>query len=383
MSSTPYSGATHVLESQSQKTVTINAALDRLDGSANAPTSVSVTGDFVIPEATLRTSRHLVFGGTAEAEFVVVTVPAVTKEFTVHNATDRTLIFRHGLSAAASTVYPGGRQVLRCDGVDVISLAPDGALTARRSDGSISIELSGDYGIPTHVFQSNRVLQFTGALSATATITVPVVEREFVVVNKTNKSIQIYQEGHTIGSLHVSVAAGGISICRAESGSVFRLAPDANDSGIALRDLTDVEVSGLSGYQILYYDPVVSTWKNGNPPQPWDAYFGMPGRPAAAEVLARIPMVRRVTFPAGMSGSRALAAVASTAGAEFSLRKSTSPGSTGTQFGTVNFSAGLANASFSVTIDTVFEVGDILIVTAPGSQDATLSDVAFSLVGSR
>lgn len=383
MSTTPYSGAVHVLESQSQKTVTINAALDRLDGSANATASVAVTGDFVIPEATLRASKHLVFGGTAESEFVIVTIPAVMKEFSVQNSTDRTMVFRHGLNAAAASVYPGGRQLLRCDGVDVISLAADGALTAKRSDGSVSIEITDSYAVPTSVFQSNRVLQFTGAPASTPVITVPETSREFVVVNKTSKSLQIVQVGATIGSLNITVAPNGISLCRAESGSVFRLAPDANNSGFTLNDLTDVAISGLSGYQILYYDPVVSTWKNGNPPQPWDAYFGMAGRPGGGEVLARIPMVRQVTFPAGMSGSRALAAVASTAGAEFSLRKSTTAGSTGTQFGTVNFSAGLANASFSVTIDTVFAPGEILIVMAPGSQDATLSDVAFSLVGSR
>lgn len=102
-----------------------------------------------------------------------------------------------------------------------------------------------------------------------------------------------------------------------------------------------------------------------------------PGKPAASAIVMRVPVGRAFTFPADMASSKGLAVAGATASATFSLKKN------GTQFATMVFAAGAATATFTASPATSFAVGDILEISAPATQDATLADVGFYLKGDR
>jgi hypothetical protein len=72
--------------------------------------------------------------------------------------------------------------------------------------------------------------------------------------------------------------------------------------------------------------------------------------------------------------SRAVAGVAATGPSTFTLLKN------GTSVGAIEFAAGEAAASFSVAAAVDFAVGDLFAIAAPDPQDATLADIALTLV---
>jgi hypothetical protein len=97
----------------------------------------------------------------------------------------------------------------------------------------------------------------------------------------------------------------------------------------------------------------------------------------ASQVLMRYPFPRAVDFPAGLTGSRGVAAVAATALTTLDLRKN------GTSVGSVQWAAAATTATFTMAAATSFAAGDVLTVHAPASADATLADLGLSLAGIR
>lgn len=113
------------------------------------------------------------------------------------------------------------------------------------------------------------------------------------------------------------------------------------------------------------------------PAQPYDVGGAVTGVPSASAVLMRYPFPRAVVFPVSLTLSRGVAGVAATAQTDFDLKKN------GSSFGTMRFAAAGTTASFISAGGASFAAGDILTVVAPASPDATLSDVGFSLAGTR
>jgi hypothetical protein len=101
------------------------------------------------------------------------------------------------------------------------------------------------------------------------------------------------------------------------------------------------------------------------------------GLPTASLVIQRYVFAGAVTLPSGLTGSQGTAAIAATATTTFSIRKN------GANVGSMVFAAGATTASFTMTSTTVFLAGDILTVVAPVSPDATLANLAWTLVGSQ
>ncbi len=99
------------------------------------------------------------------------------------------------------------------------------------------------------------------------------------------------------------------------------------------------------------------------------------GRPGAGQVVQRFIFATAVTFPAGLAGSYGTAGTAATAGASFTLAKN------GTNVGTMAWAAAATSAAFTMSAATAFAGGDVLTITAPGTQDATLADLAWTLAG--
>jgi hypothetical protein len=111
--------------------------------------------------------------------------------------------------------------------------------------------------------------------------------------------------------------------------------------------------------------------------QPYDIGLTFTGKPAASVVMMRYPFPRAVTFPAGMTGSKGVAAVAATAQTDFDVKKN------GSSVGTIRFAAAGTVATFIMASATSFDVGDILTVVAPGTADTTLADMGLAITGVR
>jgi hypothetical protein len=100
-----------------------------------------------------------------------------------------------------------------------------------------------------------------------------------------------------------------------------------------------------------------------------------PGSPAASQIVERYIFAMAVNFPAGLGGSYGTAGTAATAAATFSIAKN------GTVVGTMAFAAGAAAATLTMAGATSFAAGDVLTIAAPATPDATLANLAWTLVG--
>lgn len=100
-------------------------------------------------------------------------------------------------------------------------------------------------------------------------------------------------------------------------------------------------------------------------------------KPPASQIVCFHIFNRPVTFPAAFKGSNGRCKTTATAEANFDVKKN------GTSIGTLRFAAGAVQPTFLLTPAQRFVAGDYLEVVAPGSQDATLQDIAFLLAGTR
>lgn len=100
------------------------------------------------------------------------------------------------------------------------------------------------------------------------------------------------------------------------------------------------------------------------------------GLPTASEVLLRFMVTRAFSVPIDCVGSKFKATTAATAETVFDLVKN------GSNFGTATFAAGATSAVFAAASATSFAVGDVLLVRAPATPDATLNHPVFNIKGS-
>ena len=109
-------------------------------------------------------------------------------------------------------------------------------------------------------------------------------------------------------------------------------------------------------------------------PRPADIAVFAPGLPGAGAVVALQPVATPFTLPAGLAGSEMAAGTAATANATFAVFKN------GAAVGSAQISsAGVVTLTAAAAV--AFGAGDVLSVTAPAVQDATLADVGLTLHG--
>ena len=101
------------------------------------------------------------------------------------------------------------------------------------------------------------------------------------------------------------------------------------------------------------------------------------GSMTANLVVQRYVFAGTVMFAAGLTGSQGTAGVAATATTTYSIRKN------GANVGTMVFGGSATTATFTMASATTFMAGDILTLVAPASPDATLANLAWTLVGSQ
>jgi hypothetical protein len=111
---------------------------------------------------------------------------------------------------------------------------------------------------------------------------------------------------------------------------------------------------------------------------PYDIAGTFGGKPVAGAALLRIPVPRKVIFPADMSESSAVCATSCTESTQvFSIKKD------GVEFATITFSNSSYEGVFACPTATTFEPGDVLTLIAPNPQDTTLADIGVCLVAAR
>jgi hypothetical protein len=99
------------------------------------------------------------------------------------------------------------------------------------------------------------------------------------------------------------------------------------------------------------------------------------GKPAANLVLQSYVFAAPATLPVGLSGSRGTATTAATATATFSIQKN------GVNVGMMAFAPSASAATFTMNTATLFNTGDVLTVVAPAIADATLANLAWTILG--
>lgn len=109
----------------------------------------------------------------------------------------------------------------------------------------------------------------------------------------------------------------------------------------------------------------------------YDIVIDIPERPASGATMAKWVAPSLVMFRAGLIESRGNADENATANSVFSLKKN------GVQFATATFASANKLAIFACATDTAFAAGDVLTVIAPNPRDATLSNIALTIVGFR
>lgn len=144
-----------------------------------------------------------------------------------------------------------------------------------------------------------------------------------------------------------------------------------------LLQYTELNSDGAGWYPATWAVPQDSSGGIDIGPQPYVAGSMFNGEPTASLVVMRHPLPFAVTFLDGLPDSQGYAGVAATAQTDFDLQKD------GVSFGTMRFAAAGTVATFIMSGDESFVAGEVLEVIAPGSPDATLADIGFSLVGER
>lgn len=109
--------------------------------------------------------------------------------------------------------------------------------------------------------------------------------------------------------------------------------------------------------------------------KPYDIATFCAGLPGVSEKLLRFNYTRSIDLPANLVGSRVTAQVAATLQTDFAVTLN------GTGIGTIRFAAAGTVASFVGFSAQSIVANDVLMIAAPGTQDATLADIAFTIAG--
>lgn len=121
-------GITELLESQSNKVVTVNEAFEALDNAGNRAFTQAVTGTAdEIDAADFTRNTMFILTGTPGAPFVL-TVPATARLFAIRNESDDECEVDAG--GVTEFVPAGEARILHSDGTDIVSLGGGGGGTS-------------------------------------------------------------------------------------------------------------------------------------------------------------------------------------------------------------------------------------------------------------
>lgn len=133
-------------------------------------------------------------------------------------------------------------------------------------------------------------------------------------------------------------------------------------------------VTAGAGISVTSVNPNSPTISVSSTFTPYDICSCVLGKPDAGATVFMALAVRAFNIPSSFTGSQAKASTAATASSVFTVYKN------GSSIGTFTFAASGSTATFSGAGGSIV-AGDLLTIVAPGSQDATLANIAFTLAG--
>jgi hypothetical protein len=124
------------------------------------------------------------------------------------------------------------------------------------------------------------------------------------------------------------------------------------------------------------YNSSLSSWKSASA-MSYDVAAGSPGLPAASQILGQIVFIRKVLFAGNFANSQWTCSVAPTNAVTLNILQN------GTSIGSVLFAANATTATFQTTSGNpvLFNVGDVMQIVAPNTQDITFTDPSGSFYG--
>ena len=196
---------------------------------------------------------------------------------------------------------------------------------------------SGNLTISDAQFVGNQVFVATN-LSVARTLTTPATTKRLFVVD------------NTAGTNTLSVITGSTTIVMV-AGEVATFYTDGVANGLVLVSNSNAAPFDIGSFYV--------------------------GAPTSSFALMRYVFTRAVTFPSGLTGSQGLALVAATAQTDVDIQKN------GVSVGTMRWAAAGTVATFIAASPITMAAGDELRLIAPGTADATLADLFFTLAGTR
>lgn len=198
---------------------------------------------------------------------------------------------------------------------------------------------SGSVSVTAAQYRGAVLLYASGVATAGRTVTVPLVEREFVLV-----------ECDSANTDSIQLVRGATSI-KLWPGRVYLVRTDGTANGLAAKDIGGVDA-------------------------PWDQAVFVPGLMIDAQICLRYTATREFSLPTNLTGSYLTCATAPTADTTITLKKN------GSSIGTGVILAGATTGSFTVTA-TSFVPGDLFSIHGQATADVSIRDVAASFKGSR
>ncbi|AFU88415.1 putative tail protein [Caulobacter phage CcrSwift] len=186
----------------------------------------------------------------------------------------------------------------------------------------------------------------------------------------------IFASGVDVGSFKITTTGSDFNTTNSPKNFSLQYTDDDGASWKTYAVYTNQTGWGVSEERT-FTVPVVGVAANAPGGGNTSADFGsfIAGKPLASEKAIRFVVATPFTVTTGVhQGS---AETAATASRTFSFAKN------GVEFLTATFAAAGTVATFSANTATSFAAGDILLITAPSTQDATLADISFTLKGIR
>lgn len=356
MTATTHYSITYVEQNQSGKYITVNQAFDVIDTALNTLASggsITLAGDVTGAVGTTvvaaiqgigvsttdpTTDQVLKYNGTAWAPATLTAVTSVTMGGDIS-----------GSSASAT--------VAKIQGRSVASTSPSNGYVLAWNNGATQWE-------PTAPTVTSSVTMGGDVSGSSSSATVAKIQGR-TVVSTAPSDLQYL--GWNNGSTQWEPKTIAVTLAGDVTGAY------GSNTVTKVRGVT-VSSTAPTSNQTLVYNSGATQWEPTA--QAHDLATFYPGTLAASAVLLRHVAVRAWSLPTNASGSALSAGTAATGSTTLTLKKN------GSSIGTAVVSASGTTAAFTVTA-TSFAALDVLTVEGPGTADATLGNVAVSLLGSR
>ena len=225
------------------------------------------------------------------------------------------------------------KEVTINDGLDALDAATQGLLSVDFTAGNVTLTDA----------QFRGAVAFVAAnVSVARDLTVPQIKRLFAVSNAAGAA-----------TLTVKRGTGAVDVA---AGTAILLYADGTTNGVLALSAPPTEIP----------EPEAKTYLLSG---------AATGKPASSARVFHHLAGLDFTLPAGLTGSTGKAKVAATAQTDFDLLQG------GVSFGTMRFAAAGTVASFISASGATIVAGDEIEIIAPGTADATLADITWTIKG--